>query len=50
MCGYIHMAVVTLRGQKGALDPLELKFQAVVSGHVWELGTKLQLQKSSVSS
>ena len=25
------MTVVTLRGQKGAPDPLDLKFQAVVS-------------------
>jgi hypothetical protein len=33
--------VLTCRGQKRALDPLELELQMVVSCLVWMLGTKL---------
>lgn len=46
VCEFVHMGVDAQGGQKGALDPLELKIQAVVSLLTWVLGNTLELGSS----
>lgn len=44
MCVCVQVSAGSLGGQKMALDPLELKSQAVNSA-VWALGAELQQEK-----
>ena len=37
----MHMSIEDLKGQKRALDPLELELQTAVSCLAWVLGTEL---------
>lgn len=46
VCGLVHMGVNAQGGQKGALDLLELKKQAVESLPIWALGNILELGSS----
>lgn len=46
VCGFVHMGMGAQGRQKGALDPLELKIQAIVSLLTWALGNTLELGSS----
>lgn len=41
MWRFVHLGTGAHRGQKRALEPLELKFQVVVGHVAWRLATKL---------
>ena len=40
-CVRVHVSAAVHRGQKGASNPLELEFQAIVSYLMWVLGIRL---------
>lgn len=41
VCGHVHRHAGAHGGQKGTLNPLELRLQAVRSHLMWVLGPKL---------
>lgn len=41
VCGYVHLNAVALRGQKRAVDPLELESRVVLSNLTWVPRTRL---------
>lgn len=44
--GYVYLNAVALRGQKRAVDPVELESQVVLSSLMGMLGTKLRSSKA----
>lgn len=48
--GYVHLSAVALRGQKRAVDPVELESQVVLSSLMGMLGTKLRSSAKAQSS